>query len=113
MKRAQLPGTNHSSTFNRQERSILAAIASAPSVQKLKTGRMALTGPTLQQRLCLWVEEIPGTDRRFYVGWLFTGSGKRYVKLYPASEVNGHSLAQELASILARQSVTLSLVSKG
>jgi hypothetical protein len=71
---------------------------------------MDRTGPTHQQRLCLRVEQIPGTDKRFYAGWLFTGSGKRYVKLYPTSGVCSNSFAQELASLLVRWRVALSFV---
>ena len=107
--RAKLPETGHSSTFNRHERPILEDIKGATNVRKLKTGRMNWTGPTHRQRLQLRAEEIPGTDKRFYVGLLFTGSGKRHLNVYPMPEVTTEALCQELGAVLERHNVTVNI----
>ena len=111
-KRAKLPGTGHSSTFNRHERPILEDIEGAPNVRKLKTGRMDWTGPTHRQRLQLRAVTIEGSRKLIYAGLLLTGSGKRHLKLYPMPGVTTEALCQELGAILDRRGVTVEIASQ-
>jgi hypothetical protein len=105
--RTELPGTDHTSTFNRREKAILEAVQCTPSIKKLKTGRMVRTGPTKQQRLQLRPMALAGTTKQLIEGWLFIGSGKRRLKLYPQPCISLEALRHELAARLERYGVTV------
>ncbi len=106
-KRADLPGTDHSTTVDRQERPILEAIQGAPSVRKLKTCGINWTGSTYQKRLQLRPVEIAGTQKQIYEGQLFLGSRKRRIRIYPVPAATMEALCQELGAILDRRGVTV------
>lgn len=107
--RAQVPGTKHSSTLDRDERPILEAIEHATRVQKLKTDRMARTGPTHRRRLQLQPTVIHGTTKRIYAAWLFIGAGKRHLNIYPCPAVTTEALVEELEVVLARYNVVVEM----
>jgi len=107
MRRASLPGTDHSSTIHRDEKSILEAIQHAPSVRKLKTGGFTQTGPTPWPRLQLRPATIAGTQKCLYEARLFIGANKRRIKIYPWPTATGDDLVQELEAALARRGVVV------
>jgi len=98
--RAALPGTKHTAALDRREQGILNTVGCAPGVKKVKAGRIARTGAT-QRRLQLRYGKSAGAVE----GWLFIGTGKRLVLIYPVPHLGLETLGRALALTLDRYKV--------
>jgi hypothetical protein len=103
MRRA-LPGTHHSTMVHHCEPMILSAVKRCPGVKKVKAGRIAWTGSG-PRRLQL----VYARCHRTVEGWLFIGTAKRLVLIYPGSDVALGTLGGRLAAILARYKVCVEI----
>jgi hypothetical protein len=98
--RASVPGTTHSTTLHRDECAILRAAERAPSVKKLKSGRIENTRSSLI-KFQLRPHPLAGKIESIVSAWLHIGGGKRLVTLYTTAGVTLEALRDELATALA------------
>lgn len=108
--RADLPGTKHTKTLERDERAILEGIQRTPGVRKVETLWFTQTGPTHRLRLRLRPALRAGIVEHVLEAFLFIGGGKRLIVIIPEWEVTLEVLAGNLRASLARYDVHVEIM---